>query len=79
MTLIFPLTFASNIFVPTETMPGWLQSAVEANPVSVLVTAVRELMAGTYEPSSVLLVAVYCAVLVAVFAPISMHLYNRKS
>ena len=79
MTLIFPLTFASNIFVPTETMPGWLQGVVEANPVSVLVTAIRELMVGTYSPASIGLVGIYCAVLVAVFAPISMVLYNRKS
>lgn len=79
MTLIFPLTFASNIFVPTETMPGLLQGVVEANPVSVLVTAIRELMVGTYSPASIGLVGIYCAVLVAVFAPISMYLYNRKS
>ncbi|GFZ76648.1 ABC transporter permease [Nesterenkonia alkaliphila] len=79
MTLIFPLTFASNIFVPTATMPGWLQPVVDANPVSVLVTAVRELMDGTYDAASIGLVALYCLVLVAVFAPISMYLYNRKS
>src|SRR5699024_6393471 len=79
MTIIFPLTFASNIFVPTETMPDWLQGVVEANPVSVLVTAIRELMVGTYDVASTVLVGIYCAVLVAVFAPISMYLYNRKS
>lgn len=79
MTLIFPLTFASNIFVPTSSMPSWLSGVVEANPVSVLVTAVRELMNGVYDGSSILLVIVYCAVLVAIFAPISMFLYNRKS
>ncbi|GAA4842315.1 ABC transporter permease [Garicola koreensis] len=79
MTIIFPLTFASNIFVPTATMPDWLQGVVEANPVSVLVTAIRELMVGTYDVASIALVGICCAVLVAVFAPISMSLYNRKS
>lgn len=79
MTIIFPLTFASNIFVPTETMPDWLSGVVDANPVSVLVTAVRELMDGTFSAGSILLVLIYCAVLVAIFAPISMYLYNRKS
>lgn len=79
MTIMMPLTFASNIFVPTETMPDWLQSVVEANPVSVVVTAIRELMDGTYDVGSITLVLIYCAVLVAVFAPLSMVLYNRKS
>lgn len=79
MTLIFPLTFASNIFVPTETMPDWLATVVDVNPVSVVVTTVREFMAGSFDPGSLMLVLIYCAVLVAVFAPISMVLYNRKS
>ena len=47
--------------------------------VSVLVTAIRELMVGTYDVASIALVGICCAVLVAVFAPISMSLYNRKS
>lgn len=79
MTIIFPLTFASNIFVPSRTMPDWLQPAVDANPVSVLVNAIRELMVGTYDVGTLSLVGIYCVVLVAVFAPISMHLYNNKS
>ena len=79
MTIMMPLTFASNIFVPTETMPDWLQSVVDHNPVSVVVTAIRELMDGVYDLGSMITVLVYCAVLVAVFAPISMVLYNRKS
>ena len=79
MTIMMPLTFASNIFVPTETMPDWLQSVVDHNPVSVVVTAIRELMDGVYDVGSLITVLIYCAVLVAVFAPISMVLYNRKS
>ena len=79
MTIMMPLTFASNIFVPTETMPDWLQSVVDHNPVSVVVTAIRELMDGVYDVGSMITVLIYCAVLVAVFAPISMMLYNRKS
>lgn len=78
MTLIFPLTFASNIFVPTQTMPDWLQPVVDANPVSVVVASIRDFMLGTNE-GNLLVVGIYCVVLVAVFAPISMYLYNRKS
>jgi len=41
--LIFPLSFASNAFVPIDNMPGWLRVATDWNPVSALVAAVREL------------------------------------
>ena len=33
-TALFPSTFVSNVFVPIETMPGWLQAFVKANPVT---------------------------------------------
>ncbi|MCH8559909.1 ABC transporter permease [Nesterenkonia sp. LB17] len=79
MFIMMPLTFASNIFVDPATMPSWLQGAVEVNPVSVVVTAIRELMAGVGQFSSVTLVLVYCAVLIGVFGPLSMYFYNRKS
>jgi ABC-2 type transport system permease protein len=45
-TLIFPLTFASNMMVDPATMPGWLAAFVNANPVSHVVTALRGLLAG---------------------------------
>ncbi|HLR28094.1 MAG TPA: ABC transporter permease [Ruania sp.] len=79
MFILMPLTFASNIFVDPRTMPDWLQGAVDVNPVSVVVTSIRELMAGVYSAGSVLEVLVYCLVLVAVFGPASMYIYNRKN
>lgn len=42
--VVFPLTFTSNIFVPTESMPGWLQAWVKVNPVSTLADALRGLL-----------------------------------
>src|SRR3954464_10029784 len=44
--LILPLSFGSNTFVPTDTMPGWLQTFVQVNPITQLVNAVRGLMIG---------------------------------
>ena len=79
MFILMPLTFASNIFVDPRTMPSWLEPVVDVNPVSVVVTTIRELMAGSFQADSVATVLVYCAVLVAVFGPISMFIYNRKS
>lgn len=79
MFVMMPMVFASNIFVDPNTMPTWLQGAVEVNPVSIVVTTIRELMAGTYSLSSLGLVGICCAVLIVVFGPLSMFIYNRKS
>ena len=79
MFIMMPLTFVSNIFAPTETMPGPVRAFAEVNPVSTVVGAIRELMDGVYDLGSITMVLIYCAVLVAVFGPISMVIYNRKS
>ncbi|MFE3291227.1 ABC transporter permease [Rhodococcus sp. NPDC059234] len=79
MFILFPLTFASNIFVDPSTMPGWLRSFVDVNPISKLVTAIRGLMAGSLEFAQLGIVLAWCAGFVLVFGPITMRLYNRKS
>lgn len=43
---VFPLVFASSIFVPIETMPNWLQAFAEISPITVTVNTVRALMLG---------------------------------
>ena len=43
MMIMFPLTFLSNAFVPVDTLPGWLQTFVKINPVSHVVSAMRDL------------------------------------
>lgn len=79
MLVLFPITFASNIFVDPQTMPRWLEMVVNVNPVTNLVTTVRELMAGTAAAGRVASVLVASAVLIGVFAPLTMRLYERKS
>jgi ABC-2 type transport system permease protein len=73
-----PLTFASNVFVEPATLPGWLRAFVDVNPVSHLVTTVRELMYGTATAGQVGSVLLVSAALVAVFAPLTMRLYRIK-
>jgi ABC-2 type transport system permease protein len=77
--VMFPLTFVSNVFVPPETLPTWLQAFVNVNPISILVTAVRGLMHGDAAPGDVGLVIAMSAGLVAVFGPLTMHAYRRRS
>jgi ABC-2 type transport system permease protein len=78
MMTLFPLTFVSNIFVEPQTMPSWLQAIVGANSITHLVTAVRGLMHGTVTAGQIGWVLLISGVLVAVFAPLTMHLYGNK-
>ena len=71
-----PLTFASNVFVRPATLPGWLRSFVDVNPVSHLVTAERALMNGTPAGSQADWVLLASAALIAVFGPLTMRLYR---
>jgi ABC-2 type transport system permease protein len=75
--VLFPLTLASNVFVHTQTMPGWLQAIVKINPVSHLVDAERGLMAGHPPAGQIILVLIASATLTAVFAPLTAWLYGR--
>lgn len=77
--ILFPLTFASNIFVDPRTMPSWLETAVGFNPITHLVTAVRGLMSGTVTVAQIGWVLVACVALTAIFAPVTMVLYRNKS
>jgi len=78
MTILFPLTFVSNIFVDPETMPGWLQAFVDVNPISHLATSVRGLMDGDPPATEITWVLLWSVGLVAVWGPITMFLYRRK-
>jgi ABC-2 type transport system permease protein len=78
MTVLFPLTFASNIFVDPATMPGWVQAFVKVNPITHLTTASRGLMHGTIEFGEIGLVLAWSVALVAVFAPLTMRLYRTE-
>ncbi len=79
LVVLFPLTLASNVFVEPATMPGWLQGFIRMNPIAHLVSAVRGLMAGTPDAGEVAWTLLASAVLVAVFAPLTMRAYARKS
>ena len=75
-TLIFPLTFASSVFVPVETMPDGLRQFAEANPFTTISDAVRSLWLGTPANSDVWMAFVWCIVLIAIFAPLAVRRYR---
>ncbi len=78
MTVLFPLTFASNVFVDPSTMPGWVQVFVRVNPITHLASAARGLMHGAAVGSEIGWVLLWSAALVVAFAPITMRLYRAE-
>ncbi len=78
MTVLFPLTFASNVFVDPDTMPGWVQAFVNHNPISHAATASRELMHGAVDSTAILWVLGWSLGLVLVFAPLTMKAYHAE-
>jgi ABC-2 type transport system permease protein len=75
---IFPLTFLSNVFVDPATLPGPLEAFVEVNPISVLATASRSLMAGTPDGTAIAVSLAVAAALAAVFLPVTTRLYRGR-
>jgi ABC-2 type transport system permease protein len=75
-TLIFPLTFASSVFVPVDSMPDGLRQFAEANPFTTISDAVRSLWLGTPAHTDVWMAFVWCTVLTAVFAPLAVARYR---
>src|SRR5215216_1990017 len=76
-TAIFPLTFASSIFVPADTMPDGLRQFAEANPFTTISDAVRSLWLNTPAHTDVWMAFIWCFVLIAVFAPLAVTRYRR--
>jgi ABC transporter DrrB family efflux protein len=86
-TVIFPITFISNVFVPVETLPDWLQPIAEWNPVSTLTASLRELWgnpnpfpaSGIPAEYPIPLTIAWVVVIVAVFAPLGIRRYRNMS
>jgi ABC transporter DrrB family efflux protein len=84
--LVWPVTFLSNTFVAPGTMPGWLGTIAEWNPLSSTVAATRDLFgnpswgADSWVADHALLMAVaWPVVLIAIFAPLSVRRFQRLS
>jgi len=87
-TVLFPVTFLANTFVPTEPMPPWLRVIAEWNPVSSLAQAMRELW-GNGPPAApdaqlplhhpVLATVLWSLAITAVVAPFALRAYTRRT
>lgn len=81
---LFPLTFVSNAFVPTQTMPSWLQTVAEWNPISAIVAAERLLFGYEIDTSTgsfpmqnpVLMSVVWIVLILAIFMPLAIRKFK---
>ena len=77
MLVLTMLSFMSNALVPIETMPTWMRTVAQVNPLTHLVSAVRDLAGGAAATQSVLTAVVGIVVVLAVFAPLTVRAYVR--
>lgn len=79
MAIMFPLAFLSGAFVPTNTLPGWLQDFVNINPLTYIVSATRQLFNYGTIGNDFWLSLIGAIAVVAIFAPITLVVYMRKA
>jgi len=77
--LLFPLVFASSVFVPVSTTPGWLQPIAKVSPVTLTADAARKLALTGGASNSLGWSLAWIVGIVAVFVPLSVWRYRRMS
>jgi ABC transporter DrrB family efflux protein len=77
--ILFPLVFASSVFVPVSTLPSWLQAIAKVSPVTLTANAARSLALVPGTPSSLGGAIAWIAGLLAVFIPLSVWRYRRMT
>jgi ABC-2 type transport system permease protein len=75
--VVFPLTFASAAFVPTETMVPFLRAFAQHQPVTHVIEAIRALMNGMPVGDHALLSVIWCVAITAIAIPVSAILFRR--
>jgi ABC transporter DrrB family efflux protein len=76
-TILFPVTFISSAFVPTDTMPSWLEPIAEYNPFTTMVDAARALFVGTPAGNDIWGAVGWSIGIIAVFSVLSVWRYRR--
>ncbi|MFF2543357.1 ABC transporter permease [Kitasatospora sp. NPDC058063] len=80
MLVLMPMQFGSSIFARPDTMPGWLKSFTEVNPLSALADASRSLLNGEGPVAHpVMIVLVWSAAVTAIFAPLAVARFRKRT
>jgi ABC transporter DrrB family efflux protein len=77
--LVMPLGFASSVFAPASSMPGWLQAFVRVNPVTVVTDATRGLMIGGPVARPLLASAAWMAGITVVSWALTIRSYRARA
>jgi ABC-2 type transport system permease protein len=75
---IFPLTFASSAFVPTDGMPKILRIFAENQPVTQVIEALRALLVGTPAGNHIWLSVVWCVAIILITVPLAAYLFRKR-
>lgn len=77
--LVFPLTFASSAFVPTDGMPAWLRVFADNQPVTQVIDAIRALLVGTPIGNAGWLAMAWCVGILVVSIPLASFIFRRRA
>lgn len=77
--VIFPLTFISSAFVPTDTMPPALQAFAENQPLTQVIDAIRAWLVGTPVGDSAIKAVIWCVGIIIVSVPTTIWLFKRRT
>jgi len=75
--IVLPLTFASSVFVPVQSMPGWLQAFARVNPITMMTDATRALFLGTPWGNNVWGAVAWSLGIVFLFGGLAVWRYRR--
>ena len=77
--VVFPLTFVSSAFVPTDTMPEWLQWFADRQPLTIVINAVRSLTLDGARRTDFVPAILWSLGILAVCFPIGLWAYERRT
>jgi len=75
--VIFPLTFVSSAYVPTDSMPAMLKAIANVNPITTVIDALRSLWLGTPAHTDIWVAVLWCVGITLVFGVLSTQRYRR--
>jgi ABC-2 type transport system permease protein/oleandomycin transport system permease protein len=77
--VLFPLVFASSVFVPTSSLPGWLAAFAKVSPVTLAANAARSFALYPGSPTSLGGALAWVGGILAVFVPLCVWRYRRMT
>lgn len=78
MVIILVMTFLSNAFIPTKTLPKFIQTLVKINPVSLTISAIRTILRTGHWGGNATTVFISGAIIILIFMPLTVFVYQQR-